>query len=386
MKAIKNGILLMPEGMVSGKALFFDEHIIGVQEEDQFPDMETIDARGKYVSPGLIDLHIHGYLGEDVSDGSKEGVRRIANSLLANGVTGFLPTTMTLRWEEIEEAVDVIRTLMPISQEKSFIGSEILGVHAEGPFINPQRKGAQAAAHILPPDAGRMLQHRDVVRIVTMAPEMPNGIAFIKQIRKESDIVVSIGHSNADFTVAMEAIKAGASYITHLFNTMTGLAHREPGVVGAALVTDVAAELIADTLHVHPALFPMLTKLKDDRLVLVTDCTRAGGLGDGMYTLGGQPITVNGIACRLRDGTIAGSVLTLNQAVKNLIEHTGLPLEKAVRFASLHPARAIGLENKKGTLAPGKDADIALFDDQLNAHMTIVRGEIKYTKGEEVSA
>ena len=386
MKAIKNGVLLMPEGMVSGKALFFDEHIIGVQEEDQLPDMETIDARGKYVSPGLIDLHIHGYLGEDVSDGSKEGVRRIANGLLANGVTGFLPTTMTLRWEEIEEAVDVIRTLMPISQEKSFIGSEILGVHAEGPFINPQRKGAQAAAYILPPDADRMLQHRDVVRIVTMAPEMPNGIAFIKQIRKESDIVVSIGHSNADFTVAMEAIKAGASYITHLFNTMTGLAHREPGVVGAALVTDVAAELIADTLHVHPALFPMLTKLKDDRLVLVTDCTRAGGLGDGMYTLGGQPITVNGIACRLRDGTIAGSVLTLNQAVKNLIEHTGLPLEKAVRFASLHPARAIGLENKKGSLAPGKDADIALFDDQLNAHMTIVRGEIKYTKGKEVSA
>ena len=386
MKAIKNGILLMPEGMVSGKALFFDEHIIGVQEEDQFPDMETIDARGKYVSPGLIDLHIHGYLGEDVSDGSKEGVRRIANGLLANGVTGFLPTTMTLRWEEIEEAVDVIRTLMPISQEKSFIGSEILGVHAEGPFINPQRKGAQAAAHILPPDAGRMLQHRDVVRIVTMAPEMPNGIAFIKQIRKESDIVVSIGHSNADFTVAMEAIKAGASYITHLFNTMTGLAHREPGVVGAALVTDVAAELIADTLHVHPGLFPMLTKLKDDRLVLVTDCTRAGGLGDGMYTLGGQPITVEVIACRLRDGTIAGSVLTLNQAVKNLMDNTGLPLEKAIRFASLHPARAIGLENKKGSLAPGKDADIALFDDQLNAHMTIVRGEIKYTKGKEVSA
>ena len=386
MKAIKNGILLMPEGMVSGKALFFDEHIIGVQEEDQFPDMETIDARGKYVSPGLIDLHIHGYLGEDVSDGSKEGVRRIANGLLANGVTGFLPTTMTLRWEEIEQAVDVIRTLMPISRERSFIGSEILGVHAEGPFINPQRKGAQAEPHILPPDAGRMLQHRDVVRIVTMAPEMPNGIAFIKQIRKESDIVVSIGHSNADFTVAMEAIKAGASYITHLFNTMTGLAHREPGVVGAALVTDVAAELIADTLHVHPALFPMLTKLKDDRLVLVTDCTRAGGLGDGMYTLGGQPITVNGIACRLRDGTIAGSVLTLNQAVKNLMDNTGLPLEKAIRFASLHPARAIGLENKKGSLAPGKDADIALFDDQLNAHMTIVRGEIKYTKGKEVSA
>ena len=166
------------------------------------------------------------------------------------------------------------------------------------------------------PEADLMLKHQDIIKIITMAPEMPGGIAFIRQIRRESDMVVSLGHTSATYDEAMEAIHAGASHITHTFNAMTGLTHRQPGVVGAALCAPVVCELIADTFHIHPALFSLLHTVKKERLVLVTDCTRAGGLKDGEYTLGGQPIFVKGIECRLADGTIAGSVLRLNNAVK----------------------------------------------------------------------
>lgn len=384
MKAIINGTFLLGQQEVTGGALLFEDTIIGHVPTEQIPpDAQRIDAGGLFVSPGLIDLHIHGYLGEDTSDGSEAGIRAIAEGLLQNGVTSFLPTTMTVSWGEIEAAFEVIRNLCEASQAADFMGANILGVHAEGPFINPKRKGAQSEEAILPPDAQAILAHQDIVRILTMAPEMPGALDMISQVTSQSDIVVSIGHTDASYEVAMQAIEAGASYITHLFNAMSPLNHRNPGVVGAALSSDVTTELIADTFHVHSGLFALLHGLKQDKLVLVTDCTRAGGLGDGEYTLGGQPIFVQGIECRLADGTIAGSVLKLNQAVRNLREHAGLSTAQAVAAASANPAAAISEQARKGSLLPGLDADIVLFDEDLNAQAVYIGGVLKYEKETE---
>lgn len=382
MKAIINGIILHQETELQGQALLFDEKVLGIVPKDQVPEAaKIIDAKGLYVSPGLIDLHIHGYLNEDTSDGSEEGIRAIAKGLLKNGVTSFLPTTMTVRWEEIETAFDVVRGLKVQSARADFDGAQVLGAHAEGPFINPKRKGAQAEEAILAPDADRVIKHKDIIRLITMAPEMPGGLDMIHAITGQTEIVVSIGHTDADFETAMAAIKAGASYITHLFNAMTALNHRNPGVVGAALQAPVVTELIADTFHVHKGLFQFIHDVKKDKLVLVTDCTRAGGLGDGEYTLGGQPIFVNGIQCRLKDGTIAGSVLKLNEAVRNLRDNTNLNAAQAVQTATQNPAQAIS-QSDKGSLDKGKDADIVLFDQDMNAKVVYIKGHLKYKSGE----
>ena len=380
MKAIINGIILTPEQEIRGRALLFDTVFRGIVSIDQIQTENVIDAKGRYIAPGFIDVHIHGYLGEDISDGSEEGARTIAEGVLANGVTSFLPTTMTISWDEIESAFEVVRRLMPESREPGFNGAQIIGCHAEGPFINPQRKGAQAAEHIIPPSAELILPHSDVVRLITMAPEMEGGLEFIRELTSKSDITVSIGHSSADFDMAKKAIAAGASHITHLFNAQTGLNHREPGIVGAGLTNDVFTELIADAFHVHEGLFGLLYNVKRDLLVLVTDCTRAGGLPDGEYTLGGQPIFVNGIQCRLQDGTIAGSVLKLNNAVHNLHHLGGVSLKDAVHAASLSAARTIGVDSEKGSIEDGKDADFILIDDDCRVYSTYVRGTLKYSK------
>ena len=373
MKAIINGKIVLKDGVVENKALLFDEKIIGLADDASGAE-EIIDAQGLYVSPGFVDVHIHGYLGEDASDGSVDGLRKMAEGVLQNGVTSFLPTTMTVAWDEIEAAFNVIRELMPKSKQASWQGAEILGCHAEGPFINPKKKGAQAAEAILPPDAEKLLVHKDVVRMVTVAPEMPLGMAFVEKVRKDSDIVVSIGHTDATFEEAMQAVALGANHMTHTFNAMSALSHRAPGTVGAALSSDAYCELIADTFHIHSGLFPLFAKAKGDRLVLITDCTRAGGLKDGEYTLGGQAIYVKGIECRLADGTIAGSVLKMNDAVRNYRDHAGVSFHEAINCASLYAAKSIGVDACKGSLESGKDADIVLLDGDCGVHGVFVGG------------
>lgn len=380
MKAIVNGIILTEQDELKGMALLFDTEFRGIISQNQLTNEEIIDAKGLYIAPGFIDIHIHGYQNQDISDGSEEGARIIAKNILANGVTSFLPTTMTVSWSEIEEAFNVVRRLMPQSREDAFPGAQILGCHAEGPFINPERKGAQSAEHIIPPNSELVLPHQDVIRIITMAPELDGGMKFIKEVTENSEIVVSIGHSSASFEMAKEAIAAGASHITHLFNAQTGLNHREPGIVGAALSSEVTTELIADTFHIHSGLFSMLYNIKKDQLVLITDCTRAGGLPDGEYSLGGQLIYVKGIECRLADGTIAGSVLRLNDAVRNLHKFGGVSLTNAVHAASLSAAKSIGADKSKGSIKAGKDADFILIDEDCRVYSTYIHGTLKYSK------
>lgn len=371
MQAIINGKILLPEAELQGKALVFDQTIRDICDTPP-AGCAVIDAGGLYVSPGFVDVHIHGYLGADASDGDPEGLRAMARGILQNGVTSFLPTTMTVPWDDLERAFAVIRQFMPESADPAFDGAQALGCHAEGPFINPKRKGAQSESAILPPDAEKLLRHAALVRLVTLAPEMPGAIDCIAALKGK--MRVSVGHTDADYETAQAALAAGADHFTHTFNAMTGLSHRAPGVVGAALASSAYAELIADTFHVHPAVFTLLRRCKGDQLVLITDCTRAGGLADGEYTLGGQPIFVRGIECRLADGTIAGSVLKMNEAVRNYRDHTGAPMYEAVACASLSPARSIGMEACKGSLQPGKDADILLLDDACQVRGVWKRG------------
>ena len=329
------------------------------------------------MSPGFVDVHIHGYLGEDASDGSAEGLRTMASGIVKNGVTSFLPTTMTVAWSEIEAAFAVIRELMPESQTAAWPGAEILGCHAEGPFINPSKKGAQAAEAILPPDADKVLRHKDVIRMLTFAPEMEGGIDFAQRVKRGSDIVLSIGHTNATYEEAMAAIEAGADHITHTFNAMSALSHRAPGTVGAAFCSDAYCELIADTFHVHPALYQMLYDLKGDHLVVITDCISAAGLPEGEYVSGGLKYTVKGIECRLEDGTIAGSILRMNRGLANIVNNTGIPLYEAVNLLSRNPARSVQAEGK-GTLESGKDADIILMDESFEVLSAFRMGERKF--------
>ncbi len=377
MKAIVNGKLILRDRILTGKALLYTDVIEGIVDADKVPaEAEILDASGKYVAPGLIDLHIHGYLGKDVCDGEEESIRTIAAGIVRNGVTGFLPTTMTVDKRMIIKALEVCRALK--EESKTWNGTSILGVHAEGPYINPKKKGAQDPQYILKPDAAFVKEYADIIRLITLAPEMDEDFAAIREIRRDTNVLISMGHTDADYDTAVASTLAGVGHATHLFNAMSALAHRNPGVVGAALNTEVTVELIVDTFHVNPALYPIVYKLKGDKLCFITDCLPAGGLPDGEYTLGGQRFVSRGIECRLPDGTIAGSILKLNKGVWNVYSNSNIPLYECVNCASLNPARAIGLDARKGSIEVGKDADLIITDSEFNVEKTIIGGTIRY--------
>lgn len=378
MKCIINGKIVTPSEVLENKVIVFDEKIKEIADADKVDvsGYEVIDAAGAYVAPGLIDIHIHGYVGEDTCDGNIEGLEKMARAITANGVTAFCPTTMTVAKEQIEKAFDTAREL---KNKKEYYGAEVLGINCEGPFINPSKKGAQAEEHILRPDGKFITDNADIIKLVTIAPEMDGAAEAIEYITKNSDVLVSMGHTGATFEEANEGIKAGVRHTTHLFNAMTALMHRNPGVVGAALSNDnVSCELIADTFHVNKGLFALVAKIKGDKLCLITDCMRAGGMPDGKYDLGGQDVFVKGIQCLLEDGTIAGSVLRLNRSVQNIYENTGLGIAKSFAAASLNPATAIGVADRKGSLEVGKDADIIIVNTNFDIIKTIIGGTTRY--------
>ena len=382
MKAIVNGRIVAPHAVIRGKVLLYDERVIGIVDPGETPEgVETLDAKGNYVIPGLVDMHIHGYMGEDASDGSFEGLKTMARGVAKNGVTSFLPTTMTVSYEELRLAFSQIRRAMEESRQDSWDGAAVVGANAEGPFINITKKGAQAGEHVRPGDPAFLKEFADVIRVFTIAPEVEGNLDCIREMARDTSMLISMGHTAANFDQAQAGIEAGVRHVTHLFNAQTGLLHRDPGVVGAALLDScVSCELIADTFHVHKALFQLVASLKGEQMVLITDCTRAGGMPDGEYTLGGQPIFVKGIECRLKDGTIAGSVLKLNEAVRNVLANTDLTISQAVNMASLNPARRIGLSASKGSIEAGKDADFAIVDDAIDVQTTILGGRVIYQK------
>ncbi len=381
MKCIINGKVILPDCVSDSLAIIFDEKIREIKDlkEVNLSDYEIIDAKGKYVSPGLVDMHIHGYLGADVSDGDETGVKLMAEGIIKNGVTAWCPTTMTVSKAEIEKAFDSVRE---VKNSSEYYGARILGVNSEGPFINPKKKGAQAEEHILKPDADFIDKHSDIVKLFSVAPEVDGAKECIEKTYNDGKVLVSMGHTDATYEEAVAGIEQGVRHTTHLFNAMTALSHRSPGVVGAALSDDrVSTELIADTFHVNKGLFGLVAKLKGDKLCLITDCIRAGGMPDGDYTLGGQRVHKEGIKCLMDDGTIAGSVLNLNDAVYNLYSNTNLEIFEAVNCASLYPAKALGEDKEIGSLEVGKRADIIIADEKFKVSHTILNGEIRY-KGE----
>ncbi len=378
MKAIKNGKIILKDRVIDGHALLISDVIEGILPTEQIPqDAEIIDAKGGYIAPGLIDLHIHGYLGKDVCDGEEESIRTISKGLLANGVTGYLPTTMTVDMKVIRQALETCRALK--EESKDWDGSVILGCHAEGPFISESKKGAQDPQYILKPDAAFVKEYADIIRVITLAPETDTeDFAAIREICRDTDVVVSMGHTSADYDTAMRGTEAGVKHATHLFNVMTPLSHRAPGVVTAALNADVSCELIVDTFHVDKCFYDLLWKIKGRKLCFITDCLPAGGLPYGEYTLGGAKIIYRDIVCRLEDGTVAGSVLHLNHGVRNVWKNSSIPLYECVNCASLNPATTLGIDDRKGSIEVGKDADIILLDENFEVQKTIIGGKIKY--------
>ena len=374
MLAIKNAKIVLEDRIEEGKVLLFSDKIEKIT--DNIPEgYEVIDAHGGYVTPGFIDLHIHGYLGKDVCDANVDSIKTIAGGIVENGVTGFLPTTMTVDMSVIKGALDACRE---VRNSGEYYGSTILGVHAEGPFISASKKGAQDERYILKPDADFVKANADIIKIITLAPEEDKDFAEIKKMAEETDVVVSMGHTSADYKTAMESTKNGVKHATHLFNAMTPMTHRAPGVVGAALNSDVSCELIVDTYHVDPALYEMVYRMKGRKLCFITDCLPAGGLPEGEYTLGGAKIIYKNNLCKLEDGTIAGSVLKLNKGVWNVYTNTSIPLYECVNCATLNPANAIGVADKKGSIEVGKDADIVILDNEFNVKKTIIGGVVRY--------
>jgi N-acetylglucosamine-6-phosphate deacetylase len=338
---------------------------------------DVLAADGLVAMPGFIDLHVHGAVGVDVMDADRDGLARMARFLAGHGVTAWLPATMTATGPDTERALAAARAVAgPVDG-----GATILGAYLEGPYLNRARAGAQDPDLIRP--AGRAEATRlldlGIIRVLVIAPEVEENRWLVTEAVARG-LTVSAGHTDATYEQALQAVKDGVRHVTHAFNAMRPLGHREPGMLGAALVLpELHCELIADNVHVHPAAMRLLVQAKGPGgVVLVSDAMPATGLPEGAYTIGNRPaFSVNG-AVRLADGTLAGSVLTLDRALHNLQAATGRPLAELWPAASRNAARAVGLDDRKGTLEPGKDADLVLLDPSLQVVVTVVEGALVY--------
>jgi N-acetylglucosamine-6-phosphate deacetylase len=332
-------------------------------------DAHTFDG---VILPGFIDVHVHGGDGADVMDADPEALSRITRFHARRGTTALAATTLSASRHDLLAAVKLAARFLPPAD-----AAEVVAIHLEGPYINPERAGAHDRGSIRPPDIGELaalLAESPQLRwIVTVAPEIAGARELIEHFRER--VTFSIGHTSGNFADAAAAIVWGASHFTHLFNAMTPLQHREPGVVGAAMVSeDATVELIADGIHVHQAVLRIAARMMLPRVALVTDAMRACGLADGNYKLYDYDVSVIDGAARLANGTLAGSVLTMDRAVRNMVELAGLPLEAVVPLATEVPARITGVAERKGRISAGYDADLVVMNDRLEVEQVFVRG------------
>lgn len=338
---------------------------------------KTIDAEGKLLLPGFIDTHVHGAVGHDTMDGSVECLHAMADFFVTKGVTAFTPTTLTSSHEKILKSLECIQQIMTMPKR----GASIVGAHLEGPYLNVEKCGAQNPDYVrlCDPDEAQAYFDTGVLRIISLAPEFTENHWLIDKCNHEG-VTASIAHTNASYEVALSAIELGMSQSTHTYNAMTGLHHRNPGVVGAILADErVTCELIADNIHVHHGAMKSLWQAKGaDCITLISDSMRASGMPDGEYKLDNLTTFVKEGRVSLGNGTLAGSILTMDVAIKNFMQATGTNIQDILPTFSLNPARAIGLAHKKGSITQGKDADLVLVDDEFTVLKTIVEGKIVF--------
>lgn len=361
---VKNGLVFVENlGFQKKNVEIKDGLFTKIVDEDISGD-EVIDASGCYVIPGLVDVHLHAAVGHDFCDEDDKGLSEILKYELKSGITSLCPTSMTFPEDKLSRVFETIA-----GHEGSGDEADIVGINMEGPFIAEKKKGAQKADYIRNPDVDMFLRLQDkakgLIKLCDIAPENPGGMEFIKALKDK--VVISIAHTDADYETAMEAFQNGAWHVTHLYNAMNGFTHRAPGVVGAVSDCDgVYAELICDGVHINPASVRATFKmLGDDRIVLISDSMMAAGLDDGQYELGGQEVFVHGNKATLADGTIAGSVTNLMNCMKTLVKEMDIPLESAVKCATIIPARSIGVEDKVGSIEAGKKGDLVILDKDL---------------------
>ncbi len=370
------------DGGIRQTTIAFDEKIVSIGEvcgccgESE----EIVVPEGAVVVPGFIDQHIHGAGGADAMDGDVAALKTIAETIVSEGTTSFLATTMTQSVENIKKAMKAVKDYREAAPKT---GARVAGIHLEGPFIAAKFKGAQPLEFVAAPSIEVFDEYNaesgNAIKIVSMAPEVAGAEELIKHLTANG-IVASIGHTAATCADVQNAITAGASNVTHTYNAQTPLHHREIGVVGSAMLFDeLNCELIADTIHVSIPAMKMLVKNKPaDKISLITDAMRAKGLPDGISELGGQTVYVKGGEARLADGTLAGSVLRMNRAVQNAVTKVGVPFAEAIDFATINPARMLGIDKETGSIAVGKKADFAVHNENYDVLMTVRDGEIVY--------
>ena len=383
--------MIIKNGLVHSLDKGFYPDTIYIEETrfaDSSSDGNILDASHCYVIPGLIDIHFHGGDGADFSDGSLEGLQKLGHYELLHGITSICPASMTLPEEQLliicKTAAEYARRFQaPLAAHTPSSPSpcaEFVGIHLEGPFISPAKKGAQKESNIVPPSATlfeKLWEASDgLLKIITMAPETDSALSFIREFSDRAHI--SVGHTAADYDMAARAFDAGADHLTHLFNAMNPLHHRNPGPIGAAFEhPEVFVEMICDGVHIHPAVMKAsLQMFGKERIVFISDSMRAAGLPDGHYELGGQPVNVKGPLATLPDGTIAASVTNLMDCMKKAVS-VGIPLETAVRCASYNPACSIGVADRLGSIEVGKQADCVLLAcDTLEVRAVIKAGQL----------
>ncbi|ACB86319.1 N-acetylglucosamine-6-phosphate deacetylase [Natranaerobius thermophilus] len=343
-------------------------------------ESKEIDLQGKYLAPGFIDLHTHGGLGFDIMDADTKGLEKISAFYLKQGVTGFLATTFSSSWSEIKQAVGTVRKYLD-NKASNQIDTNLLGMHLEGPFINPEKKGVQTEKNIIPPSLKSVNELWELagahLYMISLAPEMKNASQLIKWGRRHN-IIMSAAHTDATYEEMNNAFSAGLSHGAHLFNGMSAIHHRAPGAAIALLLhPEATIELIVDGKHLHPAILDLVIKQKPlDKIVLVTDSIRGTGLEEGKFQLDKQIVTVKNNTAKTQEGQLAGSTLTIPEALKNIMKFTSLSLTEAVKMISLTPAKILGLSQERGSLLPGKRADAAVLTEKLEVKNTILKGKL----------